>query len=250
MGLTIRKRLFETNSSSTHALVVSLEKDYEPTWNDVSTSSWEEYNFEFGRETYRLLDGWDDKLAYIYTVLLEIAADPKVVVPIVDLEKFKDRVNRIYNEVISNISNRDWLDNNEIPDHIFQVLEFLNDRASGKIPDTSEPKFDFDTSLFSDVLKHTWSAYIDHSEYFMIFEGEDRRYTSPCARILEKLQNDDDYLKSFLFSDESYITIGGDEYRGYNLKTLGFEYDYRKEEDWEERVKEYEKTHDVYFKGN
>lgn len=129
------------------------------------------------------------------------------------------------------------------------MLEFLHDRASGKIPDTSEPKFDFDTDNFREALKHTY-AYVDHSEYFMIVKGEDRRYAPPCIGILEKLQNDDDYLKSFLFSDESYITIGGDEYRGYNLKTLGFEYDYRREEDWEKRVSEYEKTHDVYFKGN
>lgn len=249
MGLTIRKGLFETNSSSTHALVVFLEKDYEPTWYDVS-SGWQEYNFEFGRETYRLLDGWDDKLAYIYTVLLEIAADPKVVAPAVDLEKFKARVNRIYEEVIASLPKRDWSSSNEVPDHIFQVLEFLHDRATGKIPDTSEPKFDFDTSLFRDALEHTWSAYVDHSEYFMIVEGEDRRYTPLCIEILEKLQDEDDYLKSFLFSDESYITIGGDEYRGYNLKTLGFEHDYRREEDWEKRVSEYEKTHDVYFKGN
>jgi hypothetical protein len=249
MGLTIRKRLFETNSSSTHALVVSLEKDYKPTWNDVS-SGWQEYNFEFGRETYRLLDGWDDKLAYIYIVLLEIAADPKVVAPAVDLEKFKARVNRIYAEVIASLPERGWSSSNEVPDHIFQVLEFLHDRASGKIPDTSEPKFDFNTNLFREALKHTWNAYVDHSEYFMIVEGEDRRYTPPCIGILEKLQDDDDYLKSFLFSDESYITIGGDEYRGYNLKTLGFEHDYRREEDWEKRVSEYEKTHDVYFKGN
>jgi len=247
--IQIRSGLFETNSSSSHAIVVSLEKDYEITWSDLY-SSWNEYDFEFGRELYRLLGSWDYKLAYIYIILLEIAFNPKVVFPRVDLEKFKTRVNKIYNETISKLPQREWSSNNEIPDHIFQILEFLNNRNLGKIPDTTIPKFSFDTSLFENSLKHTWSAYIDHSEHFMTFEGEDRRYSPPCAKLLEKLQSDDEYLKSFLFSDDSYITIGGDEYSGYNLKTLGFEYDYRKREDWEERVKEYEKTHDVYFKGN
>ena len=247
--IQIRSGLFETNSSSSHAIVVSLEKDYEITWSDLY-SSWDEYDFEFGRELYRLLGSWDYKLAYIYIILLEIAFDPKVVFPKVDLEKFKTKVNKIYNETISKLPHREWSSNNETPDHIFQILEFLTDRNLGKIPDTTIPKFSFDTSLFEKSLKHTWSAYIDHTEYFMTFEGEDRRYSPSCAKLLEKLQSDDEYLKSFLFSDDSYITIGGDEYRGYNLKTLGFEYDYRKREDWEERVKEYEKTHDVYFKGN
>ena len=248
--IQIRSRLFETNSSSSHAIVVSLEKDYEITWSDLY-SSWEEYNFEFGRETYRLLDNWDYKLAYIYIILLEIDSDPKIIFPEVDLEKFKTKVNKIYNEIISKLPQRAWSSNNEIiPDHIFQVLEFLNNRNLGKIPDTTIPKFSFDTSLFEESLKHSWSAYIDHTEYFMAFDGGDRRYSPPCAKLLEKLQSDDEYLKLFLFSEDSYITIGGDEYRGYNLKTLGFEEDYREKKDWEERVKEYEKTHDVYFKGN
>src|SRR5699024_8913887 len=30
----------------------------------------------------------------------------------------------------------------------------------------------------------------------------------------------------FIFNNKSYITVGGDEHRGYNIKTIGFEYDY------------------------
>ena len=86
----------------------------------------------------------------------------------------------------------------------------------------------------------------------------------------------------------SYITIGGDEYRGYNIKTIGFEYDYDskgyyinenleepptdwfdkkgcvKDKYWNRYMKEYpypnsdfwkklieyKKDNDVYLKGN
>lgn len=244
----VRQKLFETNSSSTHSIVVSLERNYEPTEYDLYTS-WEEYDFQFGRETYRLLDCWDYKLAYIYIVLLGIVTDYKnVVAPKVDLEKFKNRVNEIYSEVKSKFPDNTWRLHNEIPNHIFQIIEYAHSRDLGTA--TEEPKFEFSTDLYRHILKNSWSIYIDHTEYFVFLEGEDRRFNSPCVELLEKLQTDDDYLKTFLFSDESYITIGGDEYRGYNLKTLGFENDYNSDELWESRVAEYEKTHDVYFKGN
>jgi hypothetical protein len=241
----IRKGLFETNSSSTHAIVISKEDNYEITYEDLYTSSWENYNFGFDRDTYKLLDNWDYKLAYVYIILLEISNDPKIVFPEVNLQKFKDRVNSLYNQI-----NNNSITTSVIPDHIFQVLEFIHKKDLGIIDRKTIPNFDFDTSLFDDILRHTFCAYVDHDEYFMIHEGDTRRNSKPCALFLEKLQTDDDYLKKFLFSPNSYITIGGDEYRGYNIKTLGFEYDYEKESDWEDRVNEYKKTHEIYFKGN
>ena len=56
-----------------------------------------------------------------------------------------------------------------------------------------------------------------------------------------------------LFNRDSYITIGGDEYRGYNIKTIGFEYDYGgmfEDNEFEEKLREYEKDNDVFLKGN
>ena len=96
---------------------------------------------------------------------------------------------------------------------------------------------------------------------------------------------DEDYLKKLIFNRDSYITVGGDEYRGYNIKTIGFEYDYTEDtyyvndkgekmpdyninsisdEDWLklhreysiqrggfwDRLAEYEKDNDVFLKGN
>ena len=56
-----------------------------------------------------------------------------------------------------------------------------------------------------------------------------------------------------MFNRDSYITVGGDEYRGYNIKTIGFEYDYDKDYEHTEfwnKIEEYEKDKDVFFKGN
>ena len=68
--------------------------------------------------------------------------------------------------------------------------------------------------------------------------------------ILDRLINDKEFVKRFIFNIDSYITVGGDEYRGYNIKTIGFEYDYENEEDFINKLKEYEKNNDVYLKGN
>ena len=84
-------------------------------------------------------------------------------------------------------------------------------------------------------------------------------------RFIEKIKTDDEFLKRFLFNRKSYITIGGDEYRGYNIKTIGYEYDYEEDyinkgteenpeyedvgEFWN-KLKEYEKENDVFLKGN
>ena len=91
----------------------------------------------------------------------------------------------------------------------------------------------------------------------------------------------------FLFNNGSYITVGGDEYRGYNIKTIGFEYDYsghyyvnnkgeKPPKEWFDKdgrikgkyldkyyeeynidaggfwdkLREYEKENDVFLKGN
>ena len=120
-----------------------------------------------------------------------------------------------------------------------------------------------------------YGKYVDHS------------YELKESDFFNKILNDKEFLKRFIFNNKSYITIGGDEYRGYNIKTIGFEYDYDeyyyvnkdgkrppkewfdengaiKEEFWEQyskeynilaggfwdKLKEYEKNNDVFLKGN
>ncbi|MGN0967032.1 MAG: hypothetical protein ACI4OP_05585, partial [Candidatus Coprovivens sp.] len=106
------------------------------------------------------------------------------------------------------------------------------------------------------VYIHSWERpypYVDHCEDF------------DANGFLGRILNDDEYLKKFIFNNGSYITVGGDEYRGYNIKTIGFQYDYDNNyintgteehphyedvgEFWD-KLKEYEKNNDVYLKGN
>lgn len=245
--ITVRNGIFETNSSSTHAIAVIKDKDIEL---DDIYDSWEDYYFEFGRETYRLLETWDYKLAYVYIVLLTIKDSSRVVKPQIDLENFKSRVCKLFDDVREKQESK-HNNINVTPEHIFKVLDLNSLKQLGKVPDNESIELPMRAEmLFEHVLRDKYNSYVDHTEYFEFCIGDDRRIDYPCVEFLEKLLNDDDYLRVFLFSRESYITIGGDEYRGYNLKTVGFEYDYGREEDWIKRIEEYKETHDVYFKGN
>lgn len=244
MGFVIRRGFFETNSSSTHAIVVSHKK-LKIEKSDLYTS-WGDYNFEFGRDIYRLLDGWDYKLAYIYLVLLDSKSftDPVIYPDNIDINKFKSKVSEIFNRDILPIIDDD--DYNTIkPDNIFDVIDFIHSGKSGKTPNFESVPL-FDTMLNS---KYSYIG-VDHTEDFFIFKDTGRRFGNSCYKFLEKILSDDEYLKKFLFSRDSYITIGSDEEMGYNLKTLGFENDYDDDNEWNNRVDKYKKTHDVYFKGN
>ena len=57
----IRQGTFETNSSSTHALVIPHKVDEERYDLYESLDS----TYGFGRDESRLVDDWDEKLAYV-----------------------------------------------------------------------------------------------------------------------------------------------------------------------------------------
>lgn len=238
----IRNNIFETNSSSTHSLVVphKVEKeDY-----SLYDSLWHEY--DFGRLECRLIDDWDEKLAYVYAILVSML-DYKGVTP-VEIMNFKKRINKIYKEI-------------EEDDSIISKPHYKD-----LTPDQVFVKIDCDTYCC-----------VDHA-------GDLQNQ----KEFLDKILNDDEFLKRFIFNKKSYITLGGDEYRGYNIKTIGFEYDYEegdhrmnekgelppkewldergciKEEYWDrywneytletgefwDKLREYEKENDVFLKGN
>lgn len=241
--ITLRHSLFETNSSSTHALVVPKSKILE---HDLYPSSWN-YDYCFGKQDYRILQSWDQKLAYLYLILYEVRQYSRVVSPNPDLPKFKQKVSDMYSRLCKE-NNYEIRDDQTLPEHVFKVIDFLNSRNKSKSEKEkliSEVPYEFE-----DMIRDNNYCEVDHSEYFIVFSDDDKRERKPCHEFLEKCLNDSRYLEKFLFSTDSYITIGGDEYRGYNLKTLGFEYDYEKDEDWKKRVQEYEENYEVYFKGN
>lgn len=200
----IRRSLFETNSSSTHALVIPKtvqNKNYEVygKWDEEKTC------VEFGRGEFELYDQWDDKLSYAYIALQDREFNQKAI------ETFKDNVRKCFDEVFKMEENKHSF-NKRTPDDIFKYVD-----------------------------KGEWN-YVDHSS-----EIPDE--------FFDKLINDIDFVKRFIFNSASYITVGGDEYRGYYIKTIGFEYDY---DDWNweckgkfwDKLKEYQKDNDVYLKGN
>ena len=259
---TVRYGSFETNSSSTHAIVIP-KKVEEEDW-DMGDSL--DHKYDFGREECRLVDHWDEKLAYTYMILKDFEGwtdnNRKTKVTKNTIKKFKDRINKIYKEVEQIVQYKPY-DGDPKPNDIFKYID--ND-GEGKLGD-----IEF-------VYIHSWEKpypYVDHCEDF------------DTNGFLDRILNDDEYLKKFIFNNGSYITVGGDEYRGYNIKTIGFQYDYDshyyvnskgekppkewfdkngriKDEYWDkyyeeynidaggfwDKLKEYEKNNDVYLKGN
>jgi hypothetical protein len=204
----IRYGTFETNSSSTHSIVIPKEVK-EDGYNAYDSL---DHDYGFGREECRLCDSWDEKLAYAYMLLIDNN--------VAELETFKKQVIEVWEKLFGNKNYT------PTPKDVFDYID--RDGSNGDL--TGEDGFL--------VLKERWGNYIDHA---CSLENQD---------ILNRLINDKEFVKRFIFNRNSYITIGGDEYRGYNIKTIGFEYDYENEEDFINKLEEYEKNNDVYLKGN
>lgn len=262
----IRKGTFETNSSSTHAIVIPhnvREEDYN--LNDSL-----DHNFEFGRENCRIVYEWDEKLAYIYFVLNELHNyqwdKDKEKISNDKIKNFKDMVNKAYKDVYKIVEYKPYKYDLK-PNQIFKYIEKKGNLSLDEIlsDDDSIP-------------------YVDHVGEFASNEYDD---------FINKLLTDYDFVKKLIFNKESYISIGGDEYNGYYIKTIGFQYDYDEseypqyqinekgeicpelkdfpdtDEGWAEywetqkkypiikdnggfwdKLQEYKKKNDVYLKGN
>src|SRR5574344_154001 len=185
---TIRNKIFETNSSSTHAICIPKEVKADK----YSLCEGLDHDYVFGREECRLVDNWDEKLAYIYIILKDYEGwtdKNRISVTKSDIKNFKNRVENIYS--------------------------YLSDIVKHK-PSKGDlrPK-----DIFENVDKNK-NCYccVDHTEDF----GHNV--------FLERILKDKDFLMRFLFNTDSYITVGGDEYRGYNIKGIGFEDDFEEEE--------------------
>lgn len=242
----IRYGIFETNSSSTHAIVIPKEVK-EDGYNAYDSL---DHNYGFGREECRLCDNWDEKLAYAYMLLKDNNVE--------ELDTFKNQVIEVWEKLFGN------KDYTPTPKDVFNYID--RDGSDGNL--TGKDGFL--------ILKERYGNYIDHA-----CDLENKN-------ILNRLIKDKEFVKRFIFNKNSYITIGGDEYRGYNIKTIGFEYDYDskghyinenleepptdwfdkkgcvKDKYWDRYMKEYpypnsdfwkklieyKKDNDVYLKGN
>ena len=256
----IRKGTFETNSSSTHALVVPHKVDNE-NW---SLNDSLDHEYGFGRQESRLVEDWDEKLAYVYIVIKDFLEwnHNQEFDTAIDLKEFKRRVNDSYKKALDLVEYKPY-NGDPKSDDVFRYVD-----SDGK-----EPLGDRHIMSLSGW---TPTPYVDHIEDFA------------SNGFLERILTDDEFLMKLLFNRDSYITIGGDEYRGYNIKTIGFEYDYKegshrmnekgelppkewldkrgciKDEYWDrywneytletgefwDKLREYEKDNDVFLKGN
>lgn len=260
----IRKNTFETNSSSTHAIVIPKNVDKDNYYIDDSL----DHRYGFGREECRICDKWDEKLAYVYMALKDIKEwsegdnqwKPRHIITQNDLIYFKNKMWSIWEDVVKfTIYNNKWIKDSDKEAEINNYLSLNNDDYHYENPQ----------DLFNYIDKDDgYDNFVDHIS--SLDEGN----------FIDLIMKDDEFLKRLIFNEDSYITIGGDEYRGYNIKTIGFEYDYdehyyvnkngdkmpeeysSKDSDriWEEyninaggfwdKLKEYEKENDVFLKGN
>lgn len=270
----IRKGTFETNSSSTHTLVVPhIVKD-----DDYSLYDSLDHDYNYGRSPEKLIEDWDEKLAYAY-MLLKTNYEwsnsnekwkPEVFTSKEELDNFKDRVWKIWEEVVNMVVSNETKYDIDTQKHIPLTQEEI-EKEKKKYLNTNKddfrhpnPKDIFryvdrdgdDGNLTGDdschIIMDRYGCYVDHANDI-------------DQRFIEKIKTDDEFLKKFLFNRKSYITIGGDEYRGYNIKTIGYEYDYESHyinngteecpqyedvgEFWD-KLREYEKENDVFLKGN
>ena len=235
----IRKSLFETNSSSTHAVVVTKEMLCETDYKEFFSYG----GYCFGRCESHIVDTLCNKLAYVYIAVADLIhwKDNEVMTRHPDYTK-EDFINTVIE-----ISRKHF----EEPEEEWMKRTAFNEENLKR--------------FFNEIdeLSKKYDAYVDHVEDF-VDNG-----------FFERIITDKEFLERLLFDEESYITVGGDEYRGYNLKKVGFEHDYdysynhdfeRKYDDdnwpkyvdptemydgefWD-KVKELRKEFDIYFKGN
>ena len=313
----VRTNVFETNSSSTHTLVVphKVNEDNYRLYDSL------DHEYQFGRCELKIVDCWDEKLAYIYYVLLdakeryeffkgrddEYYGSP-IKVTAGDIRRFKNAVIDTYKEVKKNLKYRyrDEFD----PHIIFSLLDYKDDLDKVYITESSErddskhkgkdvleytyigntlykvntiSKDDLDRSLYDYELDYQYDdigedevnilvkpslkekrlilverylnnytcnnyhiyqdeVYVDHTESF-----KDNGF------ITKLLECDREFIKRFLYNTDSYIAVGGDEYHGFYIKKVGFEYDYGDgyddDNEFFSKVEELEKDNDIWLKG-
>ena len=123
----IRHGTFETNSSSTHAIVVPKnvkEEDYK-LYDSL------EHNYGFGREEYHLCNYWDEKLAYTYLALKYLASSTQ-------LEQFKNDVKEIYDELVSKLDYKNYFSINDFFNYLDSNREDGNITGEDKVLVISE----------------------------------------------------------------------------------------------------------------
>lgn len=202
----VRRATFETNSSSAHSLVLykkDLEIDKESERYEIADKL---FGSNFGLEYEYFEDEWDENNKMFFT-----EKDPEN--PFVwDFNRGRARYyNDTFNKIAFIIGYKKW------------KYEFDFDSLLDKI----DKWFDEYSEFLNDRLIALKEKLIDND-----FRNEKYRIDNISAEyeydsnIIDKLLENDDLLKKFLFDSRSYISISGDEYDNFSLKCVGNESDY------------------------
>lgn len=210
----VRYGTFETNSSSTHSLVIP--KTMTDSDIDYINDSWER-NYNFGRDTFREVLTLDEKYAYVVAILTSIVYyDYEENTGIRKLKKKLEEFKEYTKEVISNTLNT-------------EERSYDLEKALDIIEDTH--KYLVNTIHKSKYGNHLdWDFYVDHVGEFNS-KWKSRKEEFNCANFVDKILNDKEFYARYLLSRNAYIIVGSDEGYGYYIRKVGFEYDY--EDDYE-----------------
>ena len=212
----IRKGIFETNSSSAHSLVI-CKSDIKSVEDLSDRIIW--IDRVFGSDLEDFLYGhieydWDEDGNLYYEKFGEGRKDYRF-----DFSRGNPRTyNDFIHKIAFMIAYYKYSEDNEIDiildkakkilDELFETEEFKNGYRHDEIIALTK-KF-IDTEFRDEKIRdEIISSEFDHSNTIMV-----------------TLLKDDDLFRRFIFNSNSYISISGDEYKGYYFKVVGCEYDY------------------------
>lgn len=228
----IRRSVFETNSSSTHTIAIAKNlfeenTDYELSQYDIY--GYGESGFQFGRVP-KIENSIGRRIAYSVIVFLSY---PKRVIPVEDRILFYEKIYGILERNLKNKLDCPYCDTKEkIISSVMKLIQFC-EQSCYEYCKEWKPTYTIENEIFKNKF-----AYIDHIEETEAF--------------YKKITTDDSALERFIMAKNSFVYSGGDEYNGYYMPRVGFEYDYETQDEFMEKSKEMAEKLDieVFFKGN
>lgn len=206
----IRNSMFETNSSSTHVLCLNknIKTDLEKYPNILPTDLhfiWYNSDEEL-KERLSEIEWEPDygRFCDLESLILDSWTD-KLFYIYLSLEyddKAKDLFMERYNSFKEFIYSKDLEERDKEHFELLQKVFYLyiNDEIEGK------------------------------------YSSVDNKGDSTTAAL--KIIESQEVFNNFIINEESYISLGGDEYRGYFIKRVGFSYDYDNIDEFIERANE------------
>ena len=230
----VRHGAFETNSSSTHTIAIAKHLTDDNREHRIGKyylyDEWEPGEFEFGRIP-KIENSIGKRIAYAVLVFLDY---PKDVVPVEERKSFYGRIYDIMDRNLPDEPESKYDDpKSEVIFRVKKLIQFC-EWACCHWHDGWTPTY----TMENEIISHDHFAYVDHSG---------------CAKkFYDRITTDDSALERFIMAKNSFAYAGGDEYNGYYMPRVGFEYDYDDDKEFFKAAKSMAKKLDVelFFKGN